>query len=68
MFPIRTILHPTDLSERSEGAFRAARSLARQYHARLIVLLTCSPKSGPGGMRVSEALRGRETNHEAAHG
>jgi WD40 repeat protein len=26
------------------------------------------PKTGPGGMRVSEALRGQETNHEAAHG
>jgi WD40 repeat protein len=32
------------------------------------VLVTCSPKTGPGGMRVSEAPRGRETNHEATHG
>jgi hypothetical protein len=28
----------------------------------------CSPKSGPGAMRVSEALRGQETNHETTHG
>jgi hypothetical protein len=31
-------------------------------------VLVCSPKTGPGGMRVSEALRGQETNHEATHG
>ncbi|HEX5271095.1 MAG TPA: DUF4058 family protein, partial [Gemmataceae bacterium] len=31
-------------------------------------VVTCSPKTGPGGMRVSEAPRGRETNHEATHG
>ena len=31
-------------------------------------LMVCSPKTGPGGMRVSEALRGQETNHEATHG
>jgi hypothetical protein len=30
--------------------------------------VTCSPKTGPGGMRVSEAPRGQETNHEATHG
>jgi hypothetical protein len=30
--------------------------------------VVCSPKTGPGGMRVSEALRGQETNHEATHG
>ena len=36
--------------------------------ASLVVLVTCSPKTGPGGMRVSEALRGQETNHEATHG
>src|SRR5262245_17478170 len=29
--------------------------------------VACSPKSSPGGMRVSEALRGQETNHEATH-
>jgi nucleotide-binding universal stress UspA family protein len=38
MLTIRTILHPTDLSECSQGAFQAACSLTRQYDARLIVL------------------------------
>jgi len=38
MLPIRSILHPTDFSERSEYAFRVACSLARDYQARLIVL------------------------------
>jgi universal stress protein A len=38
MLPIRTILHPTDFSERSEHAFHVACSLARDYDARLIVL------------------------------
>jgi serine/threonine protein kinase len=33
-----------------------------------VVKVVCSPKTGPGGMRVSEALRGQETNHEATHG
>src|SRR5262245_56727306 len=31
-------------------------------------VVVCSPKTGSGGMRVSEALRGRETNDEATHG
>ncbi|MCI0738704.1 MAG: universal stress protein [Gemmataceae bacterium] len=35
---IRTILFPTDLSEASESALGVAFSLARDYHARLIVL------------------------------
>jgi hypothetical protein len=34
----------------------------------LEIPVVCSPKTGPGGMRVSEALRGQETNHEATHG
>jgi nucleotide-binding universal stress UspA family protein len=38
MLPIRTILHPTDFSERSELAFRLACSLARVHGAHLIVL------------------------------
>src|SRR5262249_19857629 len=32
------------------------------------LFMVCSPKTGPGGMRVSEALRGQETIHEAPHG
>ena len=38
------------------------------YRPTQVVLLVCSPKTGPGGMRVSEALRGQETNREASHG
>ncbi len=38
MLSIRTILHPTDFSERAEAAFRLAAALARDYHAHLIVL------------------------------
>jgi nucleotide-binding universal stress UspA family protein len=38
MLAIKTILHPTDFSERSELAFRLACSLARDYGARLVVL------------------------------
>lgn len=38
MLPIRTILHPTDLSEDSTNAFRLAGALARDYAARLVLL------------------------------
>ena len=38
MLPIRTVLHPTDFSERSAAAFHMACSLAREHGARLIVL------------------------------
>lgn len=38
MLPIQTILHPTDFSEPSTYAFGLACSLARDYHARLVLL------------------------------
>jgi nucleotide-binding universal stress UspA family protein len=38
MLPIRTILHPTDFSYRSQHAFRLACALARDYGARLHLL------------------------------
>jgi nucleotide-binding universal stress UspA family protein len=38
MLPIRTILHPTDFSDRSAAALQLACALARDYGARLIVL------------------------------
>jgi nucleotide-binding universal stress UspA family protein len=38
MYPIRTILYPTDFSERSSDALPFACSLARDYGARLIML------------------------------
>jgi nucleotide-binding universal stress UspA family protein len=43
MFPIRTILHPTDFSEPSEYAFCLACSLARDHNARLLVLHVAQP-------------------------
>jgi nucleotide-binding universal stress UspA family protein len=47
MLPIHTILHPTDLSDRSEFAFRLACALARDYGARLILLhVTSRPVIG----------------------
>lgn len=36
--PIRTILHPTDFSDRSGYALQLAAALARDYRARLVVL------------------------------
>jgi nucleotide-binding universal stress UspA family protein len=47
MFPIRTILHPTDFSECSEAAFRTACSLARDNDARLIALHVIGPAEDP---------------------
>jgi nucleotide-binding universal stress UspA family protein len=38
MLPFRTILHPTDFSDRSKYAFRIARGIARDYGAQLIVM------------------------------
>jgi nucleotide-binding universal stress UspA family protein len=43
MLPIRTILHPTDFSERSEHAFQAAFSLARDHGSRLVVAYVRAP-------------------------
>jgi nucleotide-binding universal stress UspA family protein len=43
MLPIRTILHPTDFSDRSAYAFRLACALARDTGARLLVLHVALP-------------------------
>jgi nucleotide-binding universal stress UspA family protein len=43
MFPIHTILHPTDFSERSENALQLACALACDYGARLVVLHAIAP-------------------------
>jgi nucleotide-binding universal stress UspA family protein len=43
MLPIKTILHPTDFSERSALAFRLACALARDYGARLVVAHVAEP-------------------------
>ncbi len=47
---IRTILHPTDFSAPSEGAFCVACSLAREHGARLIVVLAAPMATVYGGM------------------
>lgn len=43
MLPIRTILYPTDFSERSKCAFPLACALARDYGAKLVVLHVVTP-------------------------
>jgi nucleotide-binding universal stress UspA family protein len=47
MLAIKTLLHPTDFSERSDAAFHLACALARDYGARLVVLhVTTTPAMG----------------------
>jgi nucleotide-binding universal stress UspA family protein len=43
MFPIRTILHPTDFSESSEYAFGLACALARDHGSRVVALHVAVP-------------------------
>jgi len=43
MLPIRTIVHPTDLSEKLPHAFDLAGALARDYDARLLLLHIAAP-------------------------
>jgi nucleotide-binding universal stress UspA family protein len=43
MLAIKTIVHPTDFSDRSDIAFRLASSLARDCKARLIVVHVAEP-------------------------
>jgi len=43
MLALRTILHPTDFSPRSEYAFRMACSLARQHGGKVVVLHVATP-------------------------
>jgi universal stress protein A len=47
MFAVRTVLHPTDFSERSERAFGVACALARACGARLVVLHVAAPQAAP---------------------
>jgi nucleotide-binding universal stress UspA family protein len=44
---IRTILHPTDLSEHSRPAFQMACSSAREHDARLVLLYVLPPSAAP---------------------
>jgi nucleotide-binding universal stress UspA family protein len=43
MFPLYTILHPTDFSEQAENARRAAEALAHDYNARLVLVHVMQP-------------------------
>jgi nucleotide-binding universal stress UspA family protein len=43
MLTIKTILHPTDFSERSQDAFRLACSLARDHLAKLVIVHVLPP-------------------------
>jgi nucleotide-binding universal stress UspA family protein/quercetin dioxygenase-like cupin family protein len=47
MAGIQTILHPTDFSESSRYAFDTACALARDYHAKLLVLHVMMPSVSP---------------------
>jgi nucleotide-binding universal stress UspA family protein len=49
MLTIKTILHPTDFSGYSKPAFHLACSLARDYHARLVVLHVAELPTAIGG-------------------
>jgi nucleotide-binding universal stress UspA family protein len=60
MLTVRTVLHPTDLSEASAGAFRLACSLARDYKARLVVV-SAYPRPLTGAEAVD---RGRDDTIE----
>jgi len=44
MLALKTILHPTDFSPRSEYAFRLACSLARDHGARVLLLHVVTPQ------------------------
>lgn len=43
------------------------RPISSLYAGRAQAHVVCSPKTGPGGMRVSDAPRGQETIDEATH-
>ena len=61
MLSIRTILHPTDFSERAGHAFAAAYALAQDHGARLIVLHVAPPPT-PGAGSDDDYRQARENN------
>ena len=78
MLPIRTIVHPTDLSEQLSHASGLAGALARDYDARLVLLHVAAPAEvvGEAGLVPvhadnQEELRDkqlRSTEPHAEHG
>jgi nucleotide-binding universal stress UspA family protein len=53
MLPFKTILHPTDFSDASAHALTMAVGLARDYHARLVVLHAVEPPVYYGELGVN---------------
>jgi nucleotide-binding universal stress UspA family protein len=53
---IKTILHPTDFSDRCEAAFRVACSLAKDHAARVIAVHVPEPIAVPAGMAPAPPL------------
>lgn len=52
MLQFNTILHPTDLSDNSRSALKVAHSLARDHHAKLILISVIdAPPSGAFNVR-----------------
>jgi nucleotide-binding universal stress UspA family protein len=54
MLPIKTILHPTDFSERAGHAFELAFGLAKDYGAKLIVLHVVSRTDADSSIPIQE--------------
>src|SRR5215470_1325269 len=77
MLLIRTIVHPTDLSEQWSHAFELAGALARDYDARLVLLHIAAPAKAVGEAVLvpvhadnQEELRDtvpRSTDHHVEH-
>src|SRR5262245_10843824 len=67
MFAIKTILHPTDFSPRSQAAFEMACSLARERQARLVLLHVVEvPLTVPSGVMTAPPAPLPETEKDAA--
>ncbi len=58
MFPIKTVLHPTDFSELSESAFRAACAVACEHGSRLLLLHVVPPPESHGEVVARRQDRG----------
>jgi nucleotide-binding universal stress UspA family protein len=54
MFPIRTILHPTDFSATSDAALVHACALAKDYGAKIVVLHVWEPLIVMGGEKYPQ--------------
>jgi nucleotide-binding universal stress UspA family protein len=66
MFPLRTILHPTNFSEESDHALRIACQLARDYQARLVLLHAVEPPLYSGEVGTGQDFHAPEKVRERA--